>query len=200
MKSITVPNNLTYFNDTNYTGPIWNVYEGFNIDPDEHQVSYPCNKSRNFPNITETPPHPYVDFKVHINGVSYMIDSDDNLIRPQSLFSPNGFCNIGIVSTSSQINTAPQSILGLPFLRSVYLYVERSSHDSLLMPNREILQGLPLSNRLVSRVLWICLPQRCKPNTRRDLSEPHVHPNTKFSMPRFHRADLDANCSTTSSA
>ena len=31
-----VPNNLTYLNNTNYTGPIWNVYEGFNIDPDEH--------------------------------------------------------------------------------------------------------------------------------------------------------------------
>lgn len=67
--------------------------------------------------------HPYADFKVHINGISYMIDSNNNLIRPESGFSPSGFCNVGIVSTFEEITAAPQSILGQPFLRSVYLYV-----------------------------------------------------------------------------
>ncbi|CAL1703986.1 unnamed protein product [Somion occarium] len=119
---ISIPNNLTYFNNTNYTGPVFSIndtVDGYNLDPTFFQISYPCNTSSLFPNISV--PHPYVDFSVHINGVSYMIDSDDNLLHQPSQFSPNGFCNVGIVSTSDKITTEPQSVLGLPFLRSVYL-------------------------------------------------------------------------------
>jgi hypothetical protein len=62
---------------------------------------------------------PYVDIAVSINGVDYMLDSKDNMIRPPSGLSLPNVCNVAIDNTTSP--TAPPAIvLGLPFLRSVY--------------------------------------------------------------------------------
>ncbi|KAI0075491.1 acid protease [Panus rudis PR-1116 ss-1] len=115
---IAIPDNSTYFNNSDYTGPIFNGTGGINFDPAFHIPSYPCKSNEVvFPGIEI--PEAYVDFSVVINGVSYMIDSKDNLLRATSFFSPTGYCNVGI--STYQGTTQPKSRLGLPFLRSVYV-------------------------------------------------------------------------------
>jgi len=62
---------------------------------------------------------PYIDITVCINGVDYKLDSKDNMIRPPSMLSKQNVCNVAINNRTSM--AAPAIVLGLPFLRSVYV-------------------------------------------------------------------------------
>ncbi|KAL4244383.1 peptidase A1 family protein [Abortiporus biennis] len=114
-KNIAIPDNFTYFLQDGYSGPIYNNTSVF--DPSTGQMAYPCINSNLFPG--QTVPPAYADFSVSINGVTYMIDSANNLVRPNTIFAPKGACNVGI--TSNSVPGKPDTVLGLPFLRSVYL-------------------------------------------------------------------------------
>ncbi|CAE6394641.1 unnamed protein product [Rhizoctonia solani] len=58
---------------------------------------------------------PSVEFSVVINGVDYPVNQTD-LIRPTSMMAAPGYCNIGVMKSSTTEYT-----LGVTFLRSVYL-------------------------------------------------------------------------------
>lgn len=111
--NIATPDNGTYFSST---GLIHN--DTINIDPAYQIVSVPSVASSKFPG--EQVPPPYIVLSVVINGVSYQVDVKDNLIRNESELSRPGFCNVGI-TTNSLHPQEPTTILGLPFLRSVYM-------------------------------------------------------------------------------
>jgi hypothetical protein len=66
---------------------------------------------------------PYIPLTITINGVDYMVDSQDNLIYNSSLDSTptQARCDVPLVNTTSL--NPPEIALGMPFLRSVYLYV-----------------------------------------------------------------------------
>lgn len=136
--------------------------------------------------------HPYADFKVHINGISYMIDSNNNLIRPESGFSPSGFCNVGIVSTFEEITAAPQSILGQPFLRSVYLYVPFEIRHLCQLP-RISFSAYRYPTDSCPGYFGFAFPQGCQSNASRDLAKAHIDPNAEFSVFSFHTADFYAD-------
>jgi hypothetical protein len=88
-----------------YTGPVRTI----NLTPDLGDYEFICNQTGGS----------YVPLTVDINGVSYQIDSKDNLLRNTSFFSAPGFCNVGIRNFTS--TTSVHSLLGLPFFRSVYV-------------------------------------------------------------------------------
>lgn len=95
----------------NYTGPVQII----NIDPTLGTYGFLCNQTSGS----------YVPLAVDINGVSYQVDSKDNLLRNNSGFSAPGFCNVGIRNYTT--TTSIHSLLGLPFFRSVYVYVSPDS-------------------------------------------------------------------------
>jgi len=112
--SISFPNADTYFNSTNSTSvpPL--------ITSDEGLFEYDCTSNSSALTGSSDPPQsPYVALTATINGVDYPIDSTGNLLRPEPEASSTGFCPVGI---SSRNDTAPPNVvLGLPFLRSVYV-------------------------------------------------------------------------------
>jgi hypothetical protein len=65
---------------------------------------------------------PYIDIAVSINGVDYMLDSKDNMIRPPSSKVVKEWANVCNVAMSNRTSAAaPAIVLGMPFLRSVYV-------------------------------------------------------------------------------
>lgn len=115
--NIATPDNLTYLSSSGFVGPLYN--NTLDIHPQYGLVSVACAPSSLFPG--EDVPPAYVYMSVAINGVAYQIENRD-LVRsenPIGLTLP-GFCNLGI-TTNNLIPREPKSILGLPFLRSVYM-------------------------------------------------------------------------------
>jgi hypothetical protein len=107
--NIAIPNNYPYMNSTDYRGPITG---GVTILlPKRLDFAYQCNETT-----------PYVALTTVINGVDYQIDSKDNLLHPPSGYSFLGGCNIGI-QNSTLDGQEPGIVLGLAFLRSVYVCV-----------------------------------------------------------------------------
>ena len=128
----------------NYTGPI----QAINIDPTYRIWSFLCNQTGS----------PYVPLAVDINGVSYQIDSKDNLLRNPSEISPPGFCNVGIRNYTT--TTSIHSLLGLPFFRSVYVYVAPDSFCFALNHIVVSVQRISFSyRRLSQRLLWLRIPE-----------------------------------------
>lgn len=116
--SISLPNADTYFNSTNSTGP---VPQPVGPTPDEGLFEYNCTSDSSATGSTGPPQSPYVALTATINGVDYPIDSTGNLLRPAPGGSSAGLCPVGIKNMN---DTAPPNVvLGLPFLRSVYVYV-----------------------------------------------------------------------------
>lgn len=121
--SISLPNVDTYFGNTNSTGP---VPRPIGLINDTGLIEYNCTSNSSTSTSSSGPPQsPYVALTATINGVDYPIDSTDNLLRPPSLASSLGFCPVGIRNRSD--TAQPSIVLGLPFLRSVYVYVYPSS-------------------------------------------------------------------------
>jgi len=110
--SIALPDVDLYFNNSNSTGP---VPQPIDLVNGTSVVEYNCNSSSH----TLPPQSPYVALTATINGVDYPIDSTGNLLRPQSPASSLGFCPVGITNRSDTLQ--PSVVLGLPFLRSVYV-------------------------------------------------------------------------------
>ncbi|KAJ3481630.1 hypothetical protein NLI96_g7537 [Meripilus lineatus] len=113
--NIATPNNFTYLSSSDFVGPVYN--DTIHINPLYGVLSVPCAPSSWFPG--QDVPYAYVYMSIAINGVSYEIDSKD-LVRNTSALSNTGWCNLGI-TTNSLVPQEPQTILGLPFLRSVYM-------------------------------------------------------------------------------
>lgn len=93
------------------------VNGSINIYPDSSGFAYGCPLS----SWNDTSSAPYVSFTVTINGIDYMMDSKDNMIRPPSPMSAEGYCNVAIINSTGTAGTIPEAALGMPFLRSVYL-------------------------------------------------------------------------------
>lgn len=105
---------MPYILDENMTGLINGT---INLYPDGSGFAYDCTLSpRNNSGWA-----PYVSFTVTINGIDYMMDSKDNMIRPPSLVSSPGDCNVAIINNTGTAGVLPDATLGMPFLRSVYL-------------------------------------------------------------------------------
>lgn len=115
--NIATPDNLTYLSYSGMVGPVYN--NTLDINPLFGIVSVPCAPSTLFPG-QDVPPA-YLYMSVVINGVSYQIENRD-LVRAESAsgLTRPGFCNVGI-TTNNLVPKEPQSILGMPFLRSVYM-------------------------------------------------------------------------------
>ncbi|KAJ3481626.1 hypothetical protein NLI96_g7533 [Meripilus lineatus] len=111
---IATPNNFTYTTSSDFVGPVYN--NTIDVDPLSGLLSVPCSPSSSFPG--QDVPYAYIYMSIVINGVSYEIDSQD-LVRPSLLAKP-GWCLLGI-TTKSLVPREPQTVLGLPFLRSVYM-------------------------------------------------------------------------------
>ncbi|KAG9309849.1 aspartic peptidase domain-containing protein [Chiua virens] len=111
--SISVPNAFTYFNNSNSTGPVPNP---IGLVADTGLFEYNCTTTGS----SSIPPNsPYVALTATINGVDYQIDSTGNLLRPETAIGSTGSCPVGI---KNRTDTAqPGVLLGLPFLRSVYV-------------------------------------------------------------------------------
>ncbi|KAG7087198.1 hypothetical protein E1B28_013179 [Marasmius oreades] len=99
--NIYLPDIMTYLTNESLIGP----QENINLDTKYNIIEIQCNGTQ----------PPQLQFSVDINGINYPINQDD-LIRAPSIISAIGFCNIGI----SQPVPA-EFVLGLTFLRSVYL-------------------------------------------------------------------------------
>jgi len=109
-----VPNTTPYVFDSNLTGNISGTIHLW-TEPIVAGFGYDCTLSpRN-----DSGSAPYVDIAVSINGVDYMLDSKDNMIRPPSGFSLINVCNVAMTNRTSV--AAPAIVLGMPFLRSVYV-------------------------------------------------------------------------------
>jgi hypothetical protein len=107
--NIQVPPSNPYALNKDYTGP----QPLINLYPDGG-FAYQCNGTEK----------PYVHFAVSINGVDYPMDSENNMLRPGSMMSATGTCNVAIRNTTSEKDTdaKPSDFgLGLPFMRSVYV-------------------------------------------------------------------------------
>lgn len=117
--SISLPDIDTYFNNTDSTGP---VPQPIGFVQDGGFAEYNCSSNSSALTGPFDPTQlPYVALTATINGVDYPIDSPGNLIRPQSMVATPGFCPVGINNKSD--SAQPSIVLGLPFLRSVYVYV-----------------------------------------------------------------------------
>ena len=109
-----VPNTTPYVFDTNLTGNIPGTIHLW-TNPTVAGFGYDCTLSpRN-----DSGSAPYIDIAVSINGVDYMLDSKDNMIRPPSMFSSTNVCNVAMYNRTSV--APPAIVLGMPFLRSVYV-------------------------------------------------------------------------------
>ncbi|KAJ1307266.1 hypothetical protein OPQ81_001379 [Rhizoctonia solani] len=84
------------------------------IGPNQFINIYPSDNTKFAIRCNGTEP-PSVQFSVEINGVDYPVNQTD-LIRPTSLVSAAGYCNVGVMKSSETDYT-----LGVTFLRSVYL-------------------------------------------------------------------------------
>ncbi|KAF8554665.1 acid protease [Imleria badia] len=121
--SISLPSADTYFNNTNSTGP---VPLPIGLIPDV-LYEYNCSNSSVLTGSSGPPQSPYVALTATINGVDYPIDSTGNLLRPPSGAASEGYCPVGI---NNRTDTAlPSIILGLPFLRSVYVAYRFPTED-----------------------------------------------------------------------
>lgn len=144
--AISLPSANTYFNNTNSTGP---VPLPIGLIPDL-LYEYNCTSNSSLLTGSPSPPDsPYVALTATINGVGYPLDSSGNLLRPQSGAASVGYCPVGI---NNRTDTVPPSvILGLPFLRSVYVYVSgfallsrpshKSRHPARIVSQRATVQG-----------------------------------------------------------
>lgn len=119
--NIALPDVDLYFNNANSTGPVPRPIDLVN---GSSVVEYNCNSSASNTGSSGPPQSPYVALTATINGVDYPIDSTGNLLRPQSPASSAGFCPVGITNRSDTLQ--PNVVLGLPFLRSVYVCVSFS--------------------------------------------------------------------------
>jgi len=77
---------------------------------DTPDFAYQCNETI-----------PYVAVTTVINGVDYQIDSTWNLLHPTSGEAFLGGCLVGLQNITE--GHEPTIVLGLAFLRSVYVYV-----------------------------------------------------------------------------
>jgi hypothetical protein len=77
-----VPNTTPYVFDSNFTG---NISGTISLCPEGivGGFGYDCTLSAR----NDSGSAPYIDIAVSINGVDYMLDSKDNMIRPPSMFS-----------------------------------------------------------------------------------------------------------------
>ncbi|TFK67964.1 acid protease [Pluteus cervinus] len=106
LANIYVPPSNPYALDRGYTGPVHSI----NLYP-EGGFAFGCNFT-----ATQILSMPDVFLTVTINGVDYpMYD----MIRLPSVFAANGFCNVALMNTTAADDV--DVVLGLPFLRSVYL-------------------------------------------------------------------------------
>lgn len=99
-----MPDLTSYLTDTGYTGPI-----NYTVEPNDGIVGYVCNSSQYTP---------YVALTATINGVDYPMDSTGNLLRALGPLTEWGTCSVGLVEWDP---SEPHIMLGLPFMRSVYL-------------------------------------------------------------------------------
>ena len=111
-QTISIPNINRYFLDPNMLGPISTSTLTTNDTPVPELLCNPQSGSI-----------PYIPLTITINGVDYMVDSRDNLIYNSSDDSTptQARCDVPLVNTTSL--NPPEIALGIPFLRSVYLYV-----------------------------------------------------------------------------
>ncbi|KAJ3481628.1 hypothetical protein NLI96_g7531 [Meripilus lineatus] len=100
--NIATPNNHTYLSSPNF---IETIHRHVDFGGPDDAPTAPCGQDALF-----------IYMSIAINGVSYEIDSKD-LIRKRSV---DRLCNVGI-TTNTLLPREPHTILGLPFLRSVYL-------------------------------------------------------------------------------
>ncbi|TCD68235.1 hypothetical protein EIP91_011304 [Steccherinum ochraceum] len=114
--SIAVPDNTTYINNTGFSGPLYN--DTLNLELDTGAIGVPCNDSDDTWGPGVHVPPAYLDFNVQINGVKYMVDSQEIVRNLTYNPAPPGFCHIGLITNAVQ--GKPDVWLGLPFLRSVY--------------------------------------------------------------------------------
>jgi hypothetical protein len=140
---------------------------------------------------------PYIPLTITINGVDYMVDSQDNLIYNSSDDSTPGQarCDIPLVNTTSL--DPPEIGLGMPFLRSVYLYVLSlflfSFTSHLHRPPSP--QCISLPHGFVSRVLRLRIPKRSQPYASPNISNTHGDAYPQLTVPRPRQADLDPDAS-----
>jgi len=116
-RNIKVPNTSTYVYNDGYTGPISNI--SIWDEPVSAEFGYSCTLSSD--STAGSPP--YVALTVVINGVDYPMDTAGNMAYPPSMFSKPGFCNVAMQNTTKpgKLPNPPEVILGMPFMRSVYL-------------------------------------------------------------------------------
>ena len=115
---ITLPNNFTYMNNTGFTGPLFN--NTLNFEPDTGTPAIPCSDSDETWGPGVHVPPAYLELSVQINGVKYMIESSDLVLDNPNDNVP-GFCHASIKTNT--VPGKPDIWLGMPFLRSVYLWV-----------------------------------------------------------------------------
>ncbi|TFK67418.1 acid protease [Pluteus cervinus] len=108
LANIYVPEGNPYALDEGYTGPVHSI----NLYPDGG-FAFECNSTAQGLSMS------HVFLTVTINGVDYPMDSAYNMIRPPSLVSAAGFCNVALRNTTAADDV--DVMLGQPFLRSVYL-------------------------------------------------------------------------------
>ncbi|KAF9233537.1 aspartic peptidase domain-containing protein [Melanogaster broomeanus] len=110
---------------TKYPDPKGDYYNTFNLDGvkgyNGEFVPFGGNLTAAF-SSSAPPQSPYVALSASINGVDYQIDSANNLLRPP--VGTLGYCPVGIRNRSDTLT--PDVVFGLPFLRSVYVYVVSS--------------------------------------------------------------------------
>jgi hypothetical protein len=125
-RNIKVPDTATYLYNENYTGPISgniSIWSGGDLGA---EFGYSCTLlSNGTAGSTQ-----YVALTVVINGVEYPIDSANNMARAPSLLSNEGVCNVAMQNKTDRgsLPNAPEVVLGMPFLRSVYMYALALSH------------------------------------------------------------------------
>ncbi|TFK67422.1 acid protease [Pluteus cervinus] len=110
LSNIYVPPSNPYALYDGYTGPVQSI----NLYPDGG-FAFGCNYTSQSQDLSM----PDVFLTVTINGVDYPMDSAYNMIRPPSLVSAAGFCNVALKNTTAADDV--DVMLGQPFLRSVYL-------------------------------------------------------------------------------
>lgn len=148
--------------------------------PGTPEYAYICNDTSNIPTV---------NISVSINGVQYPVNSHD-LLKPQSpLF---GTCIVGIGNHTNITGDGAGATLGLPFLRSVYLYANAVSACSL-PPSLLFCQSVSIPNRRLSGLLWICLPVGGEHHCKRHFAEAdHYAIRIRCTVPELHAAQFEA--------
>ena len=99
-----MPNSHVYFENDGYSG-----------STDAAIITGVPSGATDFAFLCNGTTRPVVPLAAEINGVVYPINSAD-LLQVNDTLQPRGYCNVGIVNS-----TTPNTILGLPFMRSVYM-------------------------------------------------------------------------------